>query len=54
MEVIYITIGISVLVALVFFILFIRMVTKGQYDDVETPAIRMLFEDKPLRKRDNK
>ncbi|WP_457615524.1 cbb3-type cytochrome oxidase assembly protein CcoS [Lutibacter sp.] len=45
MEVIYITIGISVIVAVLFFIAFIRSVKSGQYEDTYTPSVRMLFDD---------
>ena len=41
--------GISVVVALIFFIAFIISVKKGQYDDVYTPAVRMLFEDELVK-----
>ena len=45
MEVLYITIGVSIIVAILFFIAFIRSVKSGQYDDVYTPSVRMLFDD---------
>lgn len=45
MSVIYMLISISVVVAVAFFILFIRAVKSGQYDDSYTPSVRMLFED---------
>lgn len=45
MDVIFILIGISVCVALGFLIAFIRAEKTGQFDDVETPAMRMLFDD---------
>lgn len=45
MEVIYMLISISTLVAGVFFFLFIKAVKSGQYEDMHTPSIRMLFED---------
>lgn len=45
MEVIYITIGISVVVAVFFLWIFIRSVKVGQYDDTYTPSVRMLFDD---------
>ncbi len=41
--------GISVVVALIFFVAFIISVKKGQYDDVYTPAVRMLFEDELVK-----
>ncbi|NLP57924.1 cbb3-type cytochrome oxidase assembly protein CcoS [Lutibacter sp. B1] len=45
MEVVYITIGVSVIVAIFFFIVFIVSVKSGQYDDTYTPSVRMLFDD---------
>lgn len=45
MSIIYIMIPVSILIALVFFILFIKTVKSGQYDDVYTPSVRMLFDD---------
>jgi len=45
MGVIYIMILVSLLIALLFFFLFIRSVKSGQYDDTYTPSVRMLFDD---------
>ena len=45
MNVIYILIPFTLLLGLVFIGLFIWMTKKGQYDDLETPAVRMLFDD---------
>lgn len=45
MSIIYMLLTISIIVAIVFFVAFIFSVKKGQYDDVYTPSIRMLFED---------
>lgn len=45
MEVLYITIGVSIVVALIFFLAFIKSVKSGQYDDTYTPSVRMLFDD---------
>ncbi|WP_200976954.1 cbb3-type cytochrome oxidase assembly protein CcoS [Echinicola sp. 20G] len=59
MEVIFILIGISMLLAIGFFLLFIRAMKDGQYDDTYTPSVRILFdhekknkvkEDKPSTK----
>lgn len=52
MEVIYILLGISVLVASVFLIVFLWSLFSGQYEDDYTPAIRMLFEDAPKGKKE--
>lgn len=45
MEVVYITIGVSIIVAVLFFIVFIKSVKSGQYEDTYTPSVRMLFDD---------
>ncbi len=41
--------GLSLIVALVFFVAFILSVKKGQYDDVYTPSVRMLFDDELVK-----
>jgi cbb3-type cytochrome oxidase maturation protein len=45
MEVIFILIGFSLLIALGFLVAFIWATKSGQYDDDYTPSIRMLFDD---------
>lgn len=52
MNVIYLTLIISTVVAIVFFIIFIYSLKKGQYDDTYTPSVRMLFEDEVVRDGD--
>lgn len=56
MEVLYITIGVSIVVALIFFFAFIKSVKSGQYDDTYTPSVRMLFDDELIidKKKDEK
>jgi cbb3-type cytochrome oxidase maturation protein len=49
MSVIYLLISISIVVAIGFFIAFIRAVKTGQYDDDYTPSVRMLFDDELLK-----
>lgn len=44
MEVIFLLIGFSLLVALIFLGLFIWAVKDGQYDDSYTPSVRILFD----------
>lgn len=44
MEVIYILLSISVIIALAFLVAFIWSVKKGQYEDVTSPSIRILYE----------
>lgn len=46
MSVIVLLIIFSILVALIFLIAFIWAVRSGQYDDMESPSVRILFEDK--------
>lgn len=45
--------AISVVVAIIFFIAFIVSVKKGQYDDVYTPSVRMLFDDELVKPDSN-
>jgi cbb3-type cytochrome oxidase maturation protein len=46
MEVLFILIGFSLMVALFFLGCFFWAVKSGQYEDRYTPAIRILFEDR--------
>jgi cbb3-type cytochrome oxidase maturation protein len=49
MSVMFVLIGFSLLVALIFLGLFIWAVKSGQFDDKYTPSVRMLFDDeKPV------
>ena len=52
MSIIYMLLTISVVVAIGFFIVFIISVRKGQYDDVYTPSVRMLFEDEVIQEKE--
>lgn len=45
MSVIYIVLPIALLLAAVGLAAFIWAVRKGQFDDLDTPAVRMLFDD---------
>jgi len=47
MNMIYMLIGFSILLALVFLLAFFWASKSGQNDDLFTPAIRMLFDDEP-------
>ncbi|MEM6514810.1 MAG: cbb3-type cytochrome oxidase assembly protein CcoS [Bacteroidota bacterium] len=49
MSVIYLLLGISICVAIVFFAAFILAVRRGQYDDDYTPSVRMLFDDELVK-----
>lgn len=54
MSVIYLLIGISIFVALVFFVAFLIAVKAGQYDDDYTPSVRMLFDDELIKRSKSK
>ncbi|WP_055436869.1 cbb3-type cytochrome oxidase assembly protein CcoS [Lacinutrix algicola] len=54
MNIIYMLLAISVIVALVFFTVFIFSVKNGQYDDMYTPSVRMLFEDELVKEKSDK
>lgn len=45
MNIFYLLIGVSLLAAIIFLILFIRAVKTGQFDDTYTPSVRILFDD---------
>lgn len=49
MSVIYLLLTVSVIVAVLFFIIFILAVKQGQFDDDYTPSVRMLFEDELVK-----
>nr|WP_042287958.1 cbb3-type cytochrome oxidase assembly protein CcoS [Nonlabens ulvanivorans] len=52
MSIIYMLLAVSVVVALLFFILFIVSVKDGQYDDTYTPSVRMLFDDEVVKTKE--
>ncbi len=54
MTIIYLLLALSILVALIFFVAFIISVKKGQYDDVYTPSVKMLFDDELVDTKTNK
>lgn len=45
MNIIFMLIAASLIIAVIFFVLFVKSVKSGQYDDVYTPSVRMLFDD---------
>ncbi len=45
MNIFYLLIGVSLFAALIFLGAFIWAVRSGQYDDNETPSMRILFDD---------
>ena len=50
MEVIFILIAISLILAGSFLFLFLRAMKSGQFDDNHTPAIRILFDNEKKNK----
>lgn len=52
MGVIYVLITVSLVIAIIFFIAFIKSVKSGQYDDSVTPSYRILFDNKPTAPSD--
>lgn len=54
MSVVIILIIASLLVAGGFLVAFLWSVKKGQFDDMETPAMRILFEDKVPQTQETK
>ena len=53
MIVLFILIGLSLIVALIFLFLYIWAVKDGQFDDDKTPAMRILFDDEELKEQNN-
>lgn len=45
MNIFYLLIGVSLFAALIFLAAFIWAVRSGQFDDNETPSMRILFDD---------
>jgi cbb3-type cytochrome oxidase maturation protein len=54
MTIIYLLLALSILVALIFFFAFVFSVKKGQYDDMYTPSVRMLFDDELVKPNHDK
>ena len=52
MSVLVLLISFSIMVALIFLGLFIWTVRSGQYDDTDSPAVRILFDDEPRDEKD--
>ena len=46
MNIIILLIGVSLFIAIVFLLVFVWSLKTGQFDDTETPSIRMLFDKK--------
>jgi cbb3-type cytochrome oxidase maturation protein len=54
MSVIIILLIASITVAAIFLFAFLWNIKKGQYDDEESPPLRMLFDDAPVSENHNK
>lgn len=54
MEVVFVLIAVSLVVALVFLASFLWAVNSGQYEDSDTPAIRMLMDDRKNQNTNHK
>lgn len=54
MNVMFILIGASITVAIIFLLAFIWAVKSGQYDDRYTPSVRILFDENIPSESDNK
>jgi len=55
MTIIFVLIGLSLFVAIIFLFVFFWNVKSGQYDDDYTPSVRMLFDDpKPSSDKSDK
>ena len=52
MNIVFFMIIVSLIIAIIFFILFIKSVKSGQYDDMYTPSVRMLFDDEVIEKKE--
>ena len=52
MDILYLMIICSVLLAVIFLIIFIISAKKGQFEDDESPAVRILFEHDPAEKEE--
>jgi cbb3-type cytochrome oxidase maturation protein len=49
MAVIYVLLGISLLMAGIFLLVFIWSLSSGQYEDDYTPSMRILLDEKPKK-----
>lgn len=54
MEIMWFLIPMALILGAIFLALFIWSTKKGQYDDMDTPALRMLLDDKNINTNPNK
>ena len=48
MSVIFVVVPLAALIGLVAVIAFVYSARRGQFDDLDTPAVRMLYDDTPV------
>lgn len=48
MDIMFLLLGLSLFMALIFLVIFVASVKSGQYDDMYTPSVRMLFEEEDV------
>ncbi len=46
MEILFVLFGASFLLAIIFLVFFLSSIKNGQFDDMHTPSVRILFENK--------
>lgn len=51
MSVLYLVLPLALLIVIGMVWAFVRSVRGGQFDDLDTPALRMLFDDEPRARR---
>lgn len=54
MNILYLLVGVSLLAALSFLVLFIWAVKSGQYEDTYSPSVRILFDDDEVSESNGK
>lgn len=54
MNMIYMLLGFSIVLALIFLMAFLWASKSGQNDDLYTPSVRMLFDDEPKEEAEEK
>ena len=52
MNILIVIIPITLALGFGFLMAFIRFASKGEFDDVETPALRILADDVPVKEKD--
>jgi len=53
MNIFYLLIGVSLLAAIIFLIIFIKAVKTGQFEDTYTPSVRILFDDDEIDEQES-